>query len=136
MASPSELTPKEEDFARVYVETSNASEAYRQVYNVRETTKPESVWQCASRILAKSKVAARVMELQDEARERLMVTMDSLTLELEEARTEGKKNGQAAAMVSATLGKAKLHGHLVDKVQQDQSITVNVVDQFADNDPE
>ena len=42
------------------------------------------------------------------------VTAESLCLELEEARTIGKSERAAAAMVAATMGKARLYG--LDKV--------------------
>ncbi|APY15824.1 hypothetical protein GJU94_13130 [Brucella sp. 10RB9214] len=51
------LTPKQEAFARAYVETGNASEAYRRAYNVGDKTKPESVWVKASELLANGKVS-------------------------------------------------------------------------------
>ncbi len=110
------LTPKQDRFARVYVETGNASEAYRQSFSVRSNTKPESVWQEACRVLAKPAVAARVMELQEEARQRTMVTVDDLTAKLEDARLLAMSDEKgAAAAVSAVMGMAKLHGLLVEK---------------------
>jgi phage terminase small subunit len=109
------LTPKQEAFAQKYVECLNASEAYRTAYNVSEDTKPESVWCNASQTLSDTKVAQRVAELQKEHRERHAVTVDSLTQELEEARMVATAEKQGAAMTSATMGKAKLHGLLVDK---------------------
>jgi len=112
-----DLTPKQEAFAQVYVETGNASEAYRQAYDVSDSTKPESVWQEASRVLADLKVSSRVIGLQEEARERHSVTIDSLTLELNENRKLAKNEKQSAAMTAATMGKAKLHGLLSDKVE-------------------
>ena len=43
------------------------------------------------------------------------MTIDGLTDELEAARILAYNNGQASAAVSATMGKAKLHGLLVEK---------------------
>lgn len=115
----SDLTAKQEAFALAYVETGNASEAYRRSYEVGADTKPETVWQAASRLLADSKVAARVQELHQEARDLLMVSVGTLTSELEEARAHAMKDEKgASAAVSAIMGKAKLHGLLVDKVAQ------------------
>ena len=37
------LTPKQESFCLAYIETGNASEAYRQAYDVGPKTKPETV---------------------------------------------------------------------------------------------
>ena len=112
----SKITAKQEAFSLAYVETGNASEAYRRAYDVRPDTKPESIWREACRILASEIVAARVMELQDAARERAMVTVHGLTAELEEARLLAMTDEKgASAAVSAIMGKAKLHGLLVDK---------------------
>lgn len=117
-----ELTPKQETFAQRYVETGNASEAYRHAYDVGADTKPESVWTNASQVLSDTKVAQRVMDLQEAARERHDVTMDRLTEELEQARLQAMSDPKgASAAVSAIMGKAKLHGLLVDK--QDHSST-------------
>ncbi len=114
------LTPKQEAFARAYVETGNASEAYRKAYNVGENTKAETVNKRASELLANGEVTGRVVELQSEAKERTMVTVESLTAKLEEARLHALKDEKgASAAVSAIMGMAKLHGLLIDK--QDHS---------------
>jgi phage terminase small subunit len=120
------LTPKQEAFAAAFIETSNASEAYRTAYDVGEDTKPESIWVNASKLLSDAKVAQRVAELQQEHRERHAVTVDSLTQELEEARMVATAEGQGAAMTSATMGKAKLHGLLVDKNEIKADLNVQV----------
>ncbi len=73
------LTPKQEAFAQLYIETGNASEAYRGVYAVRETTKAASVWESASKLLAHPKVSSRVAELQAAHRARHNTTVDTMT---------------------------------------------------------
>ncbi len=79
------LTIKQEAFARAYVETGNASEAYRRAYNA-ENKKQEVVAVRACELLAHSKVSVMVQQLKDQAAERHAVTVDSLVNELEEAR--------------------------------------------------
>lgn len=116
------LTPKQEKFAQVYVLTSNASEAYRQAYDVGENTKPETVWNEAYRVLANPDVSARVFQLQEQAAKRHAVTVDSITKEYEEARELAIRECQSAAAVSATTGKAKLHGLLTDRVVHDVTL--------------
>lgn len=64
----------------------------------------------ASRLASHGKVRARVRELQSAAAKRTEVTIASLTEELDEARAIALEKGQVSAAVSATLGKAKLHG--------------------------
>lgn len=110
------LTPKQEAFARAYIETGNASEAYRRSYNASKM-KPESIRVNASKLLADANVALMVKTLRAKADERCMVTVLSLTEELEEARALALQEGQPSAAVSASMGKAKLHGLLVDKAE-------------------
>jgi len=58
--------------------------------------------------------------LQAEHRERHKVTVDGLTWELEKARILAMDAGDAVAAVQAIMGKAKLHGLLVDRTQIDE----------------
>ena len=103
------LTNKQEAFCQKYVETGNASEAYRQAYGT--TAKPSTVMPKASRLLASGKIGARVAELRESIVQKVHgVTVATLIAELEEARQVGRNKEQAAAMVAATLGKAKLAG--------------------------
>lgn len=111
------LTPKQEAFALAYVETGNASEAYRRSYNA-EKMKPETVNRTAKELLDNPKIAARLAELKAAHVERHEVTVDDLIRELEEARSiamAGERQ-QPAAMVAATMGKAKILGLVQDKV--------------------
>lgn len=111
------LTPKQEAFAIAYVETGNASEAYRRSYNA-ENMKPESINVSACKLLSEPKIRQRVDQLKDAQIERLNITVDDLIAELDEARKialEAPKP-QSAAAISATLGKAKLLGLLTEKV--------------------
>tara|TARA_R110002126_G_scaffold52397_1_gene142504 strand:+ start:99 stop:557 length:459 start_codon:yes stop_codon:yes gene_type:complete len=64
------LTPKQEKFANLYVELGNASEAYRQSYDVGEDTADSTVWKLSSRELSKGHVRCRVVELQNELGDR------------------------------------------------------------------
>lgn len=112
------LTGKQEAFACAFIETGNASEAYRRTHDVGADTKPESIWSAASRCLADVKVQSRVIELQAQARLLSLVSVGSLTQELEDARLKAMADDKgASAAVSATMGKAKLHGLLVEKAE-------------------
>lgn len=70
----------------------------------------------AIRIKANESIATRVLELQSAGGERILVTIVSLTLELEEAHFMFLKTIKAtSAAVFAVMGKAKLRGLLIDK---------------------
>ncbi|MGW8157396.1 MAG: terminase small subunit [Desulfoprunum sp.] len=58
------LTPKQETFCLAYLETGNASEAYRQSYNPPKMS-PKTVNEASCRLLANGKIAARIKEIQD-----------------------------------------------------------------------
>lgn len=106
------LTQAQENFAAAYVETGNASEAYRRAYPKSIDWKPSSVTVNASKLLADANISQRVESLKEAASKRHAVTVDSLIAELEEARAIALKadTPQTSAAVSATMGKAKLCG--------------------------
>jgi phage terminase small subunit len=60
------LTPKQEAFCLAYLETGNASEAYRRAYNASKM-KPNSINVNASKLLADAKVTLRLKELNESA---------------------------------------------------------------------
>lgn len=119
------LTPKQQAFALAYVETGNASEAYRRAYNA-ENMSPDALKVEASRTLAKPNVALTVAELQMKAQERTLVTVESITRELDEAREMARQAGNANAFTGAVMGKAKVNGLLVDKVDVKAAFNVTI----------
>ena len=123
------LTVKQEGFILDAFKGVSLAQSYRNNYNT-ENMLEKSIWELASREMAKVKVTSRLAELQMEAAERSQVTVESITKELEEAREVAKDEKQGAAMTSASMGKAKVNGLLVDKV--DASLTVVVRADDAD----
>jgi phage terminase small subunit len=120
------LTPKQENFCLAYLETGNASEAYRRAYDA-ENMKPESINVNACKLLADAKIALRLDELREPIINRHNVTVDSLIAELEEARQAAltAETPQSAAAVGATMGKAKLCGldkQIIDHTSSDGSM--------------
>ena len=100
----------------VYVETGNASEAYRQAYNA-ENMSNEAIGVEACRLLDNPSVSLKVKELKKGHTKRHELTIDDLVAELEEARQAALSAMvvQSSASVAATMGKAKLLGLVVDK---------------------
>lgn len=103
------LTPKQENFCLAYLETGNASEAYRRAYNA-ENMKPESINKRASELLDNGEVAGRLEELRAPIIAKAQLTVEDLLAELEEARQLAIETEAPAPAVSATMGKAKLLG--------------------------
>jgi phage terminase small subunit len=79
------LTQKQESFCLAYVETGNASEAYRRAYNAGKM-KSESVNVNASKLLAGAKISLRVAGLKADLVERHQITADDIAKMLREDR--------------------------------------------------
>lgn len=72
------LTEKQEKFCNYYLDCDgNASEAYRMAYDASKM-QPETIWSNASRMLANSKVAARIDELRSQRAEASKVSRDKV----------------------------------------------------------
>ena len=102
------MTPKQELFAQVYLETSNASEAYKQAYNTQANA--NTVNRKASQLLKHPEVIKLLADLQAIQRQRHKLTIDDLLQELEQSRLLALENIQCSAAVTATMSKAKLLG--------------------------
>jgi len=103
------LTIKQEGFCKTYIETGNASEAYRINYNANNM-KQESIVVKASELMKNGKVAVRVSELQTIINQKFDVTLESLTREIEEDRQMARDLKQPNAAISALNLKARIHG--------------------------
>lgn len=118
-----ELTLKQEAFCLAYIETGNASEAYRQTYDGKGM-KPETINRKAKELLDNGKITATIEELQGQHIARHKITIDSLLNELEEARLLAREKENPNAMTQATMGKAKLLGldkQIIDHTSSDES---------------
>ena len=107
------LTLKQEKFCQGVAKGLSYSDAYRSAYNA-SNTKDNVINVRASELMANGKIAVRVKELRERALKRYDLTVDDMISELEEARDIAKRTKQCAPMVSATMGKAKLLGLIVD----------------------
>ena len=95
------LTDKQERFAQLVVKLGNQSEAYRQAYDVKETTTNESIHVRASELMSNSKISVRVEELREETKKAHAIDRDRMVkynLRLVEAWEElwelGKKENK------------------------------------------
>jgi phage terminase small subunit len=101
-----DLTHKQEAFCNAYIETGNASEAYRRVYGNK--AKPETVAPNASRLLANSKVSARIKELQAPAAKKAQMTLESHLQRLDELSKAAEAANQLSAAIAAEIARGKL----------------------------
>lgn len=77
----STLTPKQEAFCRAYIETGNASEAYRRAYDA-EAMKSTAIQSNAKNLLRRTPIARRVDELRANLNKRHEITIDRAMQEL------------------------------------------------------
>ena len=73
------------------------------------------MWEEASKLLAKPKVAQRVAQLQSNAAEKHEITLERLTKEFLSTYTEARESRQYGAATSALNSLAKMHGHMVER---------------------
>lgn len=129
------MTPKQIAFCQAYLETGDASEAWRRSYDASKSNK-NSVNRRGHEMLQHSKVIAYLAEERAHIMARHRITVDDLLRELEEARSAalGADTVQSSAAVSATMSKAKLLGldkQIIDHQSSDGSmsghLTFNII---------
>lgn len=126
------LTPKQEAFAQAIVTGMNQSDAYRAAYKVREGTKPETVNQAASRIMADSNVTARVAELRVPVAKKAQITLESHLDDLLRLRNMAAKEKQYSAAITAEVARGKASGVHVEK--SEQTVSTRTLDPLKDED--
>ncbi len=108
------LTQKQENFCLAYIETGNASEAYRQVYSAGKMT-AASVHRKAKELMDNGKIAARLKELRAPVVERAQLTLDAHLDDLKRLRDAAEKEGKYSAAISAEVARGKAAGLYVDR---------------------
>ena len=105
------LTAKQHRFSEEYPKDSNATQAA-----IRAGYSKKTAYSIGQENLKKP-VIAKAIEIQFAIlRERCAVSVETLTDELEDARLSAMADKKgASAAVSAIMGKAKLHGLLIDR---------------------
>lgn len=103
----------------VYLETGNASEAYRQSYDVSKT-KDESIHRLAHAVLRNVKVSSRLAELRAPVRERAQMTLENHLQRLLDLSKAAEQEGQFGAAITAEVSRGKVCGFYVER-----SVTMN-----------
>jgi phage terminase small subunit len=101
------LTPKQEAFCLAYVETGNASEAYRRAYDSAQM-QPATINRKAAEMLANGKIRATLSELREKAVSKTLLTVQAHLHELQVLRDLAKENGQYSAAIKAEELRGKL----------------------------
>lgn len=124
------LTPKQEVFAQKIVEGMSQADAYRSAYSCSRTS-DKTIWENASRLMADSKVKARVQELRDQiALDSIMSAQERLkwltgVIKDKEERTENKL--KAADIMN------KMQGEYIQRIEADVNTDVNINIELSDD---
>lgn len=112
------LTPQQEAFAQAVASGLSQSDAYRKAYKVKPTTKLETSQANASRLMADSKVSARVAELRAPVAAKAQITLEGHLDDLKTLRDAALKAEQYSAAISAEVARGKAAGVHVEKSEQ------------------
>ena len=88
---------------------------------------PQAAWAAASRLLRDGRVRARLRELIDELAETVVVTRESVAMELDAAAEQAAEFNQPSARIQAAMAKAKLFGLAAPSKQ----LNVNLAGSFS-----
>ena len=108
------LTAKQEAFCHAIVSGMTQADAYRSAFNASKM-KAATIQEAASRLMADSKVSARVAELRAPVVEKLQYNLEQAMLEAAEAFEVSRSKENGGAMVAAVTLRAKLNGLLVER---------------------
>lgn len=116
------LSMYEEAFCREYVKCMVGSEAYRKVYSSKN--KPKTIWESASKLLARSEIKAKVAELKADIEETLGLNKVTEVQKLIDMRADALSSGSKDlnVAVSATKEIMKAMGYYAP-IKQDVQVT-------------
>jgi len=128
------MTIKQELFAQAYIETGNASEAYKRAYDTQANA--NTINRKASQLLKHPEVIKLLADLQAIHRQRHKLTIDDILQELEDARQKAlnSETPQCSAAVTATMSKAKLMGFM-DKKEDSKDDIASMMGKLIDKLP-
>ncbi len=108
------LTQKQEWFCLAYIETGNASEAYRMAYDAGRM-KDATIHKRASELMADGEIAGRVSELRKPAVEAAMMTLSGHLTTLAELRDAAKTAEDYDAAIRAEVKRGEASGFYVER---------------------
>lgn len=111
----SDLTPKQEKFAREVASGKSQSNAYRAAFNVKPWSKATSINVNASKLMADANIRQRVTELRAPIAERAQMTLESHLADLEMLRDEARALKQHSAAIAAEIARGKASGVHVER---------------------
>lgn len=125
------LTAKQEKFVQGIIEGKSQAEAYRSAYNTKKMA-DKTIWENASRLMADSKVAARVNELRSQMMAASIMSakgrLEWLTNLINNAEEGTNEKLKAIDIMN------KMQGEYVQKVEADVKSEVTINIELSDDD--
>lgn len=119
------LTPKRELFAQKIVEGMSQADAYRSAYSC-EKMSDKTIWENASRLMADSKVLARVNELREQiSKESIMTAQKRLEWLSEVIRSEERMTSDKLRAVDIMN---KMEGLYTTRIEGDLNVSKKLED--------
>lgn len=119
-----ELTLKQENFCNYFLESGNASEAYRRAYSCSRM-QDKTVWRMACELMDNPKVSARIKELQNEQRKKSDIKKDDILMILKNIMYADIRN-------FLTIKNGEVHFKDSDEWTEDMAMQVESVRQTRD----
>lgn len=123
------LTAKQEEFAKGIAEGKTQADAYRSAYSTKRMT-DKTIWENASRLMADTKVAARVRELRDMAAKSTIMTAQKRKEWLTEVINDPEIDINARLKASDQLN--RMDGEYTQKVEASVTNAVNISIELSD----
>lgn len=121
------MTPKQEKFAQCIADGKTQADAYRAAFDVRPTTKAQTIQDSASKLRASPEVSQRVKELKAALANKALWTREDSVRALETAMRIAEDKDNAAGLVAAVKELNAMHGYH-EAVKHEINATVASID--------
>jgi phage terminase small subunit len=124
------LTPKQEKFVQGIVQGMSQADAYRSAYSCKKMS-DKTIWENASRLMADSKVKARVQELRGKLEKSTIMTAQQ-RLEWLTGIIQSKEESTTDKLRAADIMN-KMQGEYTQKIEANVNTDVNINIELVDD---
>lgn len=110
------LTIKQENFCLAYIETGNASEAYRRAFNTKNTSE-RVINNKASEMIKRDDIRVRLEELRRPAIEAAQITLEDHLNDLKRLRDAAWESEKYGPAIQAEVARGKASGFYIERVE-------------------
>lgn len=126
------MTPKQEKFSQAIADGMTQADAYRYAFNVRSGTKPESIYDSASKVMANPEVTHRVAELKEKLEKKALWSREMSVKALVKAFQLAEQGQNPQAMTGAIKEINAMHGfNAPQKIDIGGELSVNRIERVV-----